>query len=305
MRKRILICLLSFMMLFFAGCSSKKSTSAANPTTRDMYSDSVKSAAPGSESVNNSESAGSSNTTATMTDSKVSTTPLDDSRKVIYNADSSIDVKDMNKAYNSIVNKMEVFGGYIANSSITEDCSRITVRIPANKFNDFLTFLNTIGEKRSISTSSDDITEQYTDTQSKIKNLKAQEEQLLLIMKKANTVEDILKVQDELSKVRGDIETLQGQVNMWDKLLAMSTVSITLNKIQDIGGKPVKPTHITWAEIGRGISSGFNATLNFIVRLLGGILIVLISSVPVLPFIALSVWFVIRYRKKHRKDKVI
>ena len=300
MRKRILIYLLACMMLLFAGCGSKKSATSTNGAVRNAYSDSTKTIAPSSEVA---QTSGSGTAVAASTDHNVNTTPIDDSRKVIYNASSSIDVKDMKAAYNSIINKMGTFGGYISSSNINEDYSEVTVRIPADKFNDFLTFLNTLGEKRNISTSTDDITEQYTDSQSRIKNLKAQEDQLLLIMKKANTIDDILKVQSELSKVRGDIETLQGQINMWDKLLAMSTVSIKLNKIQDIGGKPVTPTHVTWAEIGRGISNGFNATLNFIVRLLSGILIVLISSIPVLPFIALAAWLIIRYMKKNRNNK--
>lgn len=304
MRKRILTILLAAMMLIFAGCGSKKSASpgTANSGIRSEYSESAKQKASNSKA---DMSLGSGNATAAhaAADSKTDTRPLDDTRKVIYNASSSIDVKNMKAAYDSVINKTETFGGYIANSNINEDYSEFTVRIPAEKFNDFLSFLNTIGEKRNITTSTDDITEQYTDTQSSLRNLKAQEEQLLLIMKKADKVDDILKVQSELSKVRGDIESLQGRINMWDKLLSMSTISIRLNKIQDIGGKPVQHTHITWGEIGRGITNGFNATLNFVTRLLSGILIVIVSSVPVLPIIALVAYFVIRYIKKNRKNK--
>lgn len=300
MKKRIFICLLVFTMLF-SGCGSKKSASntTASSGSKSSYSEDAQPGTPSSGSGTNS---GSSYTPAANTSTSAGGT-VDDSRKVIYNASSSIDVKDMNAAYNSIINKMGAFGGYVANSSINEDYSEVTVRVPAEKFNDFLTFLNTIGEKRSISTSTDDITEQYTDSQSKIRNLQAQEDQLLLIMKKANTIDEILKVQSELSNVRGQIEVLQGQINMWDKLLAMSTVTIRLNKVQEIGGKPVQPTHITWGEIGRGISNGFNATLNFMMRLLSGILIVIVSSVPVLPIIALVVWLSIRYFKKNNRNK--
>jgi uncharacterized protein YydD (DUF2326 family) len=131
--------------------------------------------------------------------------------------------------------------------------------------------------------------------------LKAQEEQLLEIMKKAGTVEEILKVQDQLYAVRGEIESLEGRINMWDKLVEMSTVSISLNKITEIVGKDVSISPITWSEIAKGISNGFNATLNFIIRFFTGIFVLLVSAAPLLPFIAVGIWLVIRFIRKSKK----
>ena len=223
-------------------------------------------------------------------------------RKIIYNANSIINVKDIKSAYNSIVNKTQEVGGYIANSNIHDINSQITIKVPAQKLKEFLTYLDTLGDSKESSISTNDVTDQYTDTKSRVKNLKAQEEQILLIMKKAVTVDEILKIQNELSRVRGEIESYEGRINMWDKLVELSTVTVNLNKVQEIGGKEVKVAFISWNEIIKGMSNGFKGTLNFVVRFISSVFVVIISAIPVIPFIAIGVWLFIKYRKKTKKN---
>jgi hypothetical protein len=238
-----------------------------------------------------------------VNDSKGNEYAMDQTRKIIYNASTVVDVKEMKKAYDSIISKAQVMGGYIASSNIMEDYAQISVRVPALKLNEFISYIDTLGgERKQTNINSDDVTDQYTDTESRLRNLKAQEEQLILIMKKAATVEETLKVQNELYRIRGEIEVLEGRIKMWDKLVEFSTISVTLNRVKEIGEKEVKVSIISWDEIIKGMSNGFKSVLNVIIRFFSGVLIVIVSILPLVPFAALAVWLILRYRKKSRRN---
>jgi PKD repeat protein len=85
-------------------------------------------------------------------------------------------------------------------------------------------------EVSSESTSSKDVTEEYVDLSTKLRNLEATEEQLLKIMEKAETVEDILNVQRELSKTRGEIEQTKGRMQYLERTSATSLIEVNLEQ---------------------------------------------------------------------------
>jgi hypothetical protein len=178
----------------------------------------------------------------------------------------------------------------------------IVVRVDKLKFEDVISGIRGLGLLVEESVKSDDVTDQYTDTESRLRNLKAQEEQLILIMKKAATVEETLKIQNELYRIRGEIEVLEGRIKMWDKLVEFSTITVTLNRVKEIGEKEVKVSIISWDEIIKGMSNGFKSVLNVIIRFFSGVLIVIVSILPLIPFAALAVWLILRYRKKSRRN---
>lgn len=299
--KKFLITLLAVIMIAaLSSCGSKKSESSTGSAgaRQDMTAP-----APASVPAENKAEAKPTADTKLKNTANEAAKAVEADRKIIYSASSVIDVKDLTGAYDSILAKTREFGGYVANSSIRDIQSQITVRVPASKLEDFLKYLDTLGgDVKETTISTNDITDQYTDAKSRTRNLKAQEEQLLGIMKKANTVEETLKIQSELFRVRGEIESLEGKINMWDKLVEYSTVTIRLNKVQEIGQKDVKISIISINEIIIGMSNGFKSTLNSVVRFIAGVFIVLISLLPIVPFIAIAVWIVLKFRKRHKKD---
>jgi len=300
MKKIFIIVLAVIMVTAMSSCGSKKSASQGSTGYAGAGYDAVAPAAAPEERAKEERGMAYDSTDSKAVEAQ---NAVDEGRKIIYTASSVIDVKDLNGAHDSIINKTREMGGYVANSSIRDMNSQITVRIPASKLESFLEFLDTLGgDVKETSISSDDITDQYTDVDSRIRNLKAQETQLIEIMKKAQTVEDTLKIQSELFRVRGEIESLEGRINMWDKLIEYSTVNISLRKVQEIGQKDVKISTISFNEIINGMSNGFKTTLNFVIRFISGFFIVLISLLPITPFIALAAWIVIKIRKKRNKD---
>jgi len=86
----------------------------------------------------------------------------------------------------------------------------------------------------SESTSGQDVTEEYADLQGQLKNKQAEEQQFVVIMNQAQKIQDILDVTEQLSRVRGEIERLQGQIKFMDSQTDMSTISIQLSEDQDI-----------------------------------------------------------------------
>lgn len=79
-----------------------------------------------------------------------------------------------------------------------------------------------------------DVTEEYADIDSQLRNLKATEEQYLLILTQAEDVEDVLAVQDRLRSVRGEIEVLQGRINLLDNQIGLSTLTVVLHAPPDL-----------------------------------------------------------------------
>ena len=80
-------------------------------------------------------------------------------------------------------------------------------------------------------TDSQDVTEEYYDVEARIKNKRVEEERLLKHLEQSTgKLEDILKVEKEISRVRGEIERQQGRLQYLDKLSALTTVTITLHE---------------------------------------------------------------------------
>jgi CRISPR/Cas system-associated endonuclease Cas3-HD len=86
--------------------------------------------------------------------------------------------------------------------------------------------------------SGQDVTAEYVDLQSRLKNLEAKEAQLQAIMERATDTEDVLKVYDELSRTREDIEVIKGQMKYYEQAAAMSAISLDL--LPNAASRPVE-----------------------------------------------------------------
>ncbi|MFC1908817.1 DUF4349 domain-containing protein [Chloroflexota bacterium] len=189
----------------------------------------------------------------------------DTERKIVRTGDLSLVVEDVLDAIEQISRSTDSFNGYIVSSRSWQEGERligaITVRIPAGYFNDAVrVFRGLAVEVTSESTSSKDVTEEYVDLSAKLRNLEATEEQLLRLMEKADKVEDILNVQRELSRTRGEIEQIKGRMQYLERTSETSLIEIRLEQAKlDIkftaSTRSVKEGRDIWFE-GR-IAGGF------------------------------------------------
>jgi len=160
----------------------------------------------------------------------------EEERMIVRNGDMSLVVEDVVDARDEIAQLAVSFDGYVVSSQISgeEQDMRgwISIRVPDEKFDQALAELRDLAARvTSESTSSQDITEEYVDLQSRLKNAEATESQYLALLEKAINVEDILKIYDSLSRVRGDIEQIKGRMQYLEQISSMSLISVNLKPV--------------------------------------------------------------------------
>ncbi len=162
---------------------------------------------------------------------------LQDSRMIVRTADMSLVVNDVATALDRIAGLTEDAGGYVVSSQRWQDDDRlagtITIRVPSDDFGDVMGALRDLAvDVTHESTSAQDVTEEYVDLTATLGNLEATEEQYLRLMEQAELVEDILAIQKELSKTRGEIEQTKGRMQYLEQTSATSLISVRLSEAQ-------------------------------------------------------------------------
>lgn len=170
-------------------------------------------------------------------------------RKIIYNAYLSLEVElfdDTVKAIRELTQKsggyVENFSSYIYYSEPERDIylkeGTIVIRIPVEKYGDVSNELVKFGHLISQNEMTENITEQYIETESRIRMLELEQERLLEIMEKAEEVEDLIKLEERLNQVRTNLEIYKSMIKNWDKLVEFSTFTITIKEVKTI--EPIK-----------------------------------------------------------------
>jgi molybdopterin converting factor small subunit len=156
-------------------------------------------------------------------------------RMVIMSGYLTLVVDDVSAALSQITALAAANGGFVVSSNIQEDQNRlyasISFRVDSTLFNSTINALHNMAiDIKSESTSGQDVTDQYVDLDARLRNLEASEAQLLDLMEQAGTVEEILKVQQELTNTRGQIEQIKGQMQYLEQSVALALISVTLEQ---------------------------------------------------------------------------
>jgi len=156
-------------------------------------------------------------------------------RMIVRTGNMALVVEDVAVATDQITRMADSFDGYVVSSRVWKERERlvgsITIRVLAEYFDDAMRSLRDLAvDVTSESASSKDVTEEYVDLTAKLENLEATEKQLLVIMEKAETVEDILDVQRELSRIRGEIEQTKARMQYLEQTSATSLIEIHLQQ---------------------------------------------------------------------------
>jgi len=168
------------------------------------------------------------------TDTLLSTT--EEERMIVRNGDMSLVVEDVVSARDEIAQLAVRFDGYVVSSRISgeEQDMRgwISIRVPDDEFEQTLAELRELAVRvTSESTDSRDVTEEYVDLQSRLRNAEATESQYLALLEKAEEVEDILRIYDSLSRVRSEIEQIKGRMQYLERTSSMSLISVNLKPV--------------------------------------------------------------------------
>ena len=154
-------------------------------------------------------------------------------RMIVYTANLSIVVKDVQETLSSVGELTSRLGGSVVGTSTSYKDSKMfataTIKVPSLAYNDAMDGLRRLGLRvESENSSGREVTEEYTDLQSQLRNLEATESQYLALMKKAQTIDEILKVQGKLTETRGQIERVKGRMNYLQKSSDMATITVSI-----------------------------------------------------------------------------
>jgi hypothetical protein len=158
--------------------------------------------------------------------------PYDSGRKLVRTDSLDLIVKHPSEAAEQIRQLATRLGGFLVTSEVSGDpdlpSASLTIRVPAAQFEQARAEIRKLGlHVESERVEAQDVTRQYVDQQAHLRNLRAEEQQYLLILKRATTVKDTLEVSDKLSEVRGEIEQQQAEFDALSK--QVETVAITVS----------------------------------------------------------------------------
>lgn len=166
-------------------------------------------------------------------------------RKIIQNADLSYEVADLTDAMARVDQAVAAAGGYTADSNVTgakdnERRAHLVLRLPFSGFNTFLGRLEDLGTLRNRRIYTDDVTAEYLDLEARITTQKEHEARLREILAQAKSLEDLIRLEQELSRVRGEIESMTGRLNFLKDQVEMSTATLDLIEVKP-GAPAVRP----------------------------------------------------------------
>lgn len=167
------------------------------------------------------------------------------SEKLIYTGQLQIESLEFDKACETVQELLDKVGGFVENSSIsgstyyTEDgeprlddrYASYRLRVPSAKFDEFMDSAGQLGNVTDRGTNVDNITAQYYDTDARLTSYQVQYDRLLALMEKAERMEDILAIENQLTSVRYQIESLETTLRGWQNQVEYSTVNITIREV--------------------------------------------------------------------------
>lgn len=202
--------------------------------------------------------------------------PLPDVRKIIATAQVTLVVTDTRAAVDAIQATVAEMGGYVADVNLYKqtygDADRLRgtliLRVPAERLDEVLERLAALAvDVPSYNVDRQDVTQEYTDIEARLRNLRAVEEELRAMLSEVRSrpnaqAEDILAVYRELTRIRGEIEQLQGRKNVLDNQIALATITVEL--IPDVATRPVVEEPWRPGVVARNALRALVSTLRFL-----------------------------------------
>ncbi len=213
-------------------------------------------------------------------------------RKITKTGDINFETKDIVKTKSAIQKQVKALKGYIESDEISTYDERksntLTIRIPSSSFD---TLINNVAEQATKIDSREvrlsDVTEDYIDLDKRLKAKKELEARYIQLLQKATKVEEILKIEEQMGKLREDIESTEGRFRYLNGQVDYSTLNVTFYESN--------PDYNFWNRIGNGFSNGWETLLTFVVMLANLWAVILLAT---------GIIFFIRYWRKKRKNRI-
>ncbi|MBQ7841089.1 MAG: DUF4349 domain-containing protein [Lachnospiraceae bacterium] len=236
-------------------------------------------------------------------------------RKLIKNVDMSVETEEFDKLISNVEAKVEMLSGYIESSNIYNGSytsnyrsrsASITARIPSEMLDQFITDVAEWSNVTRKNEYVEDVTLTYVDLETHKKALQAEQESLLAMLEKAESIEDIITINAQLTDVRYQIESMESQLRTYDNKINYSTVYLDVQEIEQYEPYVAKST-------GERIREGFMRNVHkvtdgmkeFFIELVIALPIILVACVIIGIGIAILVFLVKRSEKHAAKRRQI
>lgn len=304
-KKALTIVMAAALLLgLLGGCGSKNLSMDADTSRSFLYADDGISyetamAAPAAVS-----GAGSNGKSAASTAS----IPLPENRKWVITMSLTAETENLTDAMGLLAEKIQASGGYVESQSISgtavnsgrSPSAYITVRVPAEQLDSFVEDVSGMTNVVSSSRYVEDITLSYTDTEGRVKALKTEEARLLELMEQAQTMSDLLEIEERLTEVRYQLENYTSTLRLYDNQVDYATLDLTLREVAKFT-PPEKQGF--WEKVTSGLADSIVDLGQGLVDVAAWVLI----ELPYLVLVGLLGWLVVfltrRSIKKRREKK--
>lgn len=217
-------------------------------------------------------------------------TPTLQDRKMIREGEVSFQTESLLDSRQQILDALGKYGGYVASDQEWAGSGRVSqalvVRIPSDRFDDFFREATKgVGRFEEKNIRVRDVTEEFVDVESRIRNMKEMELRYVGLLEKAVSVKDVLEIEREVGELRSEIESLEGRLKLLQSQVSFSTLTMTYYEEVDSGVG-------FWKQVKEGLANGWEGFLTF--------LVVLVNLWPVFPLLLL-VFGLLRWLSKAGK----
>jgi hypothetical protein len=237
--------------------------------------------------------------------------PQLENQKLVKKVWLDAETEDLDQLLSAVDERISQLSGYVEerevyNGSGTSRRNRyanITIRIPVASLSEFVEHVTENANITSTNETSENITLSYVATQSRITALETEQTRLLELLAMAESMEDLLKIEERLTEVRTDLEEVTSQLRVYDNMVDYGTVYLDIREVREY--TVTEEPETVWERIG----SGFVRSVKNVVTILRELFIFFIVAIPYLAVPALLVAAVIllvklrKYRKKKKNKK--
>ena len=227
--------------------------------------------------------------------------PVSADRKLIRTINLTAETTAFDTLLTEVSQTVTALGGYMEQSNISGNSlydsysrnryAHLMVRIPSDKVDSFVSQVSDRANITNTYESTEDVTLQYSDIESRKKSLSIEQERLWELLEKADTMEAIIALEARLSEIRYELESFESQLRTYDNKVDYSTVSLTVNEVPVL--TPTAPDSVTVR-----IQKGFSRNLNDLTKGLVNFFVWLISSLPTLLLLAAILLIIILILRK-------
>ncbi len=290
--------LLLAMALLLSACGAAAMPTSYPGETRDMVFEESAAEAPAVELLGEMDAGGGD---FSANDGSVAAVAAE--RLVIKTASLSIVVDDPKASMDEIAALADRLGGFVVSSNLYKDTlytglevpgAYITIRVPSESFQQTLDAIRADAhEVLTDNQSGQDVTGEYTDLQSRLRNLEGAEEMLRQIMEEADDTEDVLTAFNQLNYITEQIEVLKGQIKYYEESAALSAITVDL-----VAKESAEPIKIGPWEPAGVAKEAIQALVKALQNIAEAVIWFALYLLPVLLIIAIPLWLFVRWLRQ-------